>query len=71
MSSTGAVKGSEPRYDSARSYQNTTITEVNVANTDEKNKMYQIRVEEWFSSLDHPLATYTAQQDKDRLNSGK
>ncbi|KFX86032.1 hypothetical protein V490_09262 [Pseudogymnoascus sp. VKM F-3557] len=75
MSSTKAVKGSEPCYDSAQPYQNTTTTGANVANssmaTDEKNPTFQIRVEKWFSSPDHPLATYTAQQDKARLNSEK
>ncbi|KFY27637.1 hypothetical protein V493_03387 [Pseudogymnoascus sp. VKM F-4281 (FW-2241)] len=70
MSSTGAVKGSESHYICARPYQSTTTIGVTVANsrmtTDEKNKMYQIRVEEWLSSPGHPLATYTARQDKDR-----
>jgi hypothetical protein len=60
---------------STRPYQNTTTIEVYITNsnmtTDEKNKMCQTRVEKWFSSPDHPLATYTARQDEDRLNSGK
>ncbi|OBT95694.1 hypothetical protein VE01_06511 [Pseudogymnoascus verrucosus] len=75
MSSTEAVKGSSTRYISDRPYQSTSGIGINIANNtttkDEKLKRYQAQVEEWFSSPDHPLASYTARTYIERSTTTK